>query len=183
MKDEDRRAPRRSGIRRLSRLLRPSSFILLVLAASACTERQQGEPVQDVEPERLVNTDLSFPKNPQRWVYVSARVSTDPKDPFPGFRVVVANPFGARAREERVSTSRGTKFAQFVYEPTQTSAGIAPGALRRVNVLVQDAERYASTGGWGYASFDGSERPIAVEPRTDCVVCHTSGPISALAGP
>ena len=168
-------------IRRSSQfIIHHSSYIILsFLLLAACTPRQEGERIEDVEPERLINTDLSYPKNPQRWAYVSAKVSTDPKDPFAGFRVVVANPFLAHALEEGRKTDRGAKYAQFVYETAQTPNGIAPGQLRRVNIVVQDPERYAATGGWGFASFDGLGRTIAIEPRNECIVCHTAGPVSA----
>jgi hypothetical protein len=185
MKDERSRAPRRFGIKVLARLLRkssfilhPSFFVLLLCLFPACTPQQQRERIEDVEPERLVNTELTFPKNPQRWAFVATRVSTDPKDPFAGYRVVVANPLAARAREENRATERGSKFAQFIYEPSHSTTGIAPGTLLRVNILVQDPEKYGATGGWGFASFDGAQLPISVEPRTDCMSCHTAGPLT-----
>jgi hypothetical protein len=169
--DEERMSARRR--RRVHSLF----VVMLFLIPAACTSQQQTERIEDVEPERLVNTDLSYPKNPQRWPYVGSRVSTDPRDPFPGFRVVVANPLAARAREENRTIERGAKYAQLIFQMIQTSGGISPGALERVNVIVQDSERYASTGGYGYASFDGAARPIAIEPRADCIVCHTTGPL------
>jgi hypothetical protein len=177
MKVEGSRVRRLSSIRARDRFLRRSSFVLVVLLFASCTERQQSERIQDVEPERLVGTDLTLPKNPQRWAYVGARVGTDPRDPFPGFRVVVANALAVRAREEGRRTERGAKFAQYVYEPSHSSAGIGQGALLRVNLIVQDSEKYASTGGWGFASFDGSGRSIPLEPGADCVVCHVDGPL------
>ena len=59
----------------------------------------------------------------------------------------------------------------------------APGELRRVNLLVQDPDRYAATGGWGYASYDGEGRPIPIDPKTDCMTCHASGPITSYLRP
>jgi len=160
----------------LRRRVHPLSFLLLMLLLG-CTPSQQAERIEDVEPERLLNTDLTYPKNPQRWPYLDARVVTDARDPFPGFRVVVVNPLAARAREENRTTERGAKYAQLIYALNQSSAGFGPGALERLNIIVQDSERYVSTGGYGYASFDGTARPIPVEPKTDCMICHTSGPL------
>lgn len=150
-----------------------------VLAVSgACTTHQEGERIVDLEPERQVNTDLTFPKNPRRWGFVATRVSTDPRDPFPGYHVVLANPFAARLREEGRTASRGIKLAQFVYDAQPDALGFATGELRRVNLLVQDPDRFGSTGGWGYASFDGAGHAIAVNAQTDCMVCHVAGPIT-----
>jgi hypothetical protein len=145
----------------------------------ACTPRQEGELPVDVEPERIVNTDLVFPKNTRRWAYVSSRVSTDARDPFPGYHVVLANPFVAQLREEGKTADRGIKLAQFVYEPKTDASGTVPGELRRVNLLVRDPDRYRTTGGWGFASYDGTGRPIAIEPATDCISCHPTGPVTA----
>ena len=64
-----------------------------------------------------------------------------------------------------------------------SAGGISPGELRRVNLVVQDPERYGATGGWGYASYDGAGRPIAIDPSADCMSCHTSGPITSYLGP
>ena len=145
---------------------------LAVLAVGACTPVQEGEPIVDVEPERQVSTELVFPKNPRRWAFVASRLSTDPRDPFAG-----------RLREEGRTASRGVKLAQFIHVPRQDEAGISPGDLRRVNLLVQDPDRYAATGGWGYASYDGEGRPIPIDPETDCMTCHTSGPITSYLRP
>jgi hypothetical protein len=94
--------------------------------------------------------------------------------------VVLANPFLAHLVEEGKESNRGAKLAQFVYEARTDASGVSPGELRRVNVLVQDPERYRDTGGWGFASFDGSGKPIQINPATDCRGCHTSGPVSSV---
>ena len=162
------------------RSVRSVACLLLACAlAAGCTTKQEGEPIADVEPERQINTDLTFPRNPHRWSFVSTRVSYDPDDVFAGYRVVLLNPFGARLREEGRRANRGIKLAQFVYEPHENAEGIEPGELRRVNLIVQDPERYASTGGWGYASFDGTGRPLPIVPSADCTSCHTAGPLTA----
>lgn len=180
------RAPEGTTFRRPRAFAR--FFVLGVVCAAAalaaCTERQEGAALTDIDPEREVSTDMSLPKNPRRWAYVSTRVVTDPHDPFAGYRIVVANPFSARMLEERKPVSRGMKLAQYIYEVKADAAGIQPGVLRRVNLLVQDPERYQETGGWGYASFDGDGRPIPIAPKADCIVCHANGPtIQLLIGP
>jgi len=152
---------------------------LLLALAAGCTARQEGKQIVDVEPERSINTDLVYPKNPQRWAYVSSRYEADPRDKFPGFRVVLANPFAARIKEEGQTAGRGIKLAQFVYEAKAEPGSVGPGELRRVNLLVRDPDRFAGTGGWGYASFDGTGRPIEIVPATDCTGCHTAGPITS----
>jgi len=159
--------------------LRLSAFVcVLLFCVAGCTPRQEAQEIVDLEPERQINTDLTFPKNPRRWAFVSTRVTGQPGEPFPGFQVVAANPFAARLLEEGKTADRGVKFAQFVYD-TQTGPMLfQPGELRRVNLLVQDPDRYAETGGWGYASYDGAGQSIAVNAATDCISCHKTGPIT-----
>ena len=130
----------------------------------------------DVESDRQINTDLSFPKNPKRWAYIASRHATGTADGFDGFRVVLANPFAARLLEEGRGAGRGLKFAQFIYEPVIEPNGVSPGRLARVNLMVLDPERYAASGGWGYASYDGTGREIPIDPANDCASCHESGP-------
>ncbi len=153
-------------------------FICGLLFFAGCAPKQEGDPIVDIEPERQINTDLTFPKNPRRWAYVGSRVSTDPHDPFAGYRIVLANPFAARLREEGKTANRGVKLAQQIYEVLPDATGFTPGQLVRVNLIVQDPERYASTEGWGYASYDATGRPISINAKTDCMSCHTSGPVT-----
>jgi cytochrome P460 len=59
-------------------------------------------------------------------------------------------------------------------QPDGNSAG--EGLRRGVGVMAKDSQRYASTGGWGYASFEGDSR---VDENTEaqkkaCFQCHVS---------
>lgn len=46
------------------------------------------------------------------------------------------------------------------------------GTPTNVQIMVKDAKRFASTGGWGYAQFtDG--KPAAIDPVKSCYSCHT----------
>jgi hypothetical protein len=48
------------------------------------------------------------------------------------------------------------------------------GTRRGIGVMVKDAKRYASTGGWGYASFKGDSKVdhTTAEQRKTCFACH-----------
>lgn len=165
---------RRSKARRF--FLRCAAFGLALSPLAGCTPKQEGELLVDIESDRQINTDLSFPKNPKRWAYIASRYATGTVDGFDGYRVVLANPFAARLLEEGRSADRGLKFAQFIHEPILEPSGVAPGRLVRVNLMVLDPERYVATGGWGYASYDGAGHEISIQPSSDCVACHQSGP-------
>jgi len=55
----------RGSAARLAGLCR-SVFLCALVSFAACAHKQEGERIVDVEPERQVNTDLAFPKNPHR---------------------------------------------------------------------------------------------------------------------
>ncbi len=50
------------------------------------------------------------------------------------------------------------------------------GARRGVGVMVKDSQRYASSGGWGYGSFDRDSRTqkLTRQERQACFQCHVS---------
>ena len=65
-----------------------------------------------------------------------------------------------------------------VYEllETQEKDGVvSEGEVRRVDVMVKDPERNASTGGWGFERFRGSDPTNGIltdSVRTTCFQCH-----------
>jgi len=54
------------------------------------------------------------------------------------------------------------------------SGGGKEGERRLVGVMVKDSKRYASTGGWGFGSYDGGSRENQLDSaaRTACFACH-----------
>jgi hypothetical protein len=54
------------------------------------------------------------------------------------------------------------------------SGGGKEGERRLVGVMVKDSTRYASTGGWGFGSFDGAtlENQLDAAARRACFACH-----------
>lgn len=46
------------------------------------------------------------------------------------------------------------------------------GTPTNVQLMVKDTNRFASTGGWGYAQFSDGE-PAAIDPAKSCYSCHT----------
>lgn len=48
------------------------------------------------------------------------------------------------------------------------------GPRRGVGVMVKDRQRYATTGGWGFASFEGDSKTdkLNAEARNACFQCH-----------
>ncbi len=73
--------------------------------------------------------------------------------------------------------AEGSIFAdEFLELHGSESGGAREGPRRGVGVMAKDSQRYASTGGWGYASFDpGSQEDRTPETlRKACFQCHTA---------
>ena len=52
------------------------------------------------------------------------------------------------------------------------------GERRFLDVMVKDAQRYKSTGGWGYEHFDRDDTTgrLSAEDRATCSACHSKAP-------
>lgn len=59
---------------------------------------------------------------------------------------------------------------------TKESAGITTeAARRRIDVMVKNNQRYATTGGWGFEQFKGdsqTERLVTADGAAKCFACH-----------
>jgi hypothetical protein len=52
------------------------------------------------------------------------------------------------------------------------SSSAVPGHTARIQFMVKNKRKFASTGGWGYLIFDGEGKVLAKNPVTDSVACH-----------
>ena len=72
----------------------------------------------------------------------------------------------------------GTIFADDVHEFSVKDGASVEGAKKFVTVMVKDAKKYASTGGWGFQVWVGGDPskpqvPDAAHAITACFACHT----------
>jgi hypothetical protein len=60
---------------------------------------------------------------------------------------------------------------------TRESAGMTTeGPRRRIDVMLKDSKRYATTGGWGFEQFKGdsqTDRMVTAEIAAKCFACHS----------
>jgi hypothetical protein len=70
----------------------------------------------------------------------------------------------------------GAIIAEEMLEWLSTSTGAKEGQRRLIGVMVKDNQRYTSTGGWGYGSFDDGSRidKLDAKARETCHQCHVS---------
>ena len=72
----------------------------------------------------------------------------------------------------------GTIFADDVHEFSMKDDAAVEGAKKFVTVMVRNAKKYASTGGWGFQVWLGGDPSKPQVPDADhaivaCFVCHT----------
>jgi hypothetical protein len=136
-------------------------------------------------------SDISvpFPKGYHKWVHVKSTIVTAQNGVFtkqPCEKGCVGGIFHFYANEKAMEGYRTGKFpdgavlADDLHEIAAAPNGgtfTPEGALRGVGVMVKDSQRYSSTGGWGFESFDpGNEAVGALTPqqKQDCFTCHVA---------
>ncbi|WP_291911996.1 heme-binding domain-containing protein [Chitinophaga sp. CB10] len=92
-------------------------------------------------------------------------------------RVMYANPIAMQAiRNKQINPwPDGAIIAKVVWEKVRDKDGIIqPGKFLNVQYMVRNAERYETTGGWGYAKFETpalKPSPTLLEAQS-CASCH-----------
>lgn len=93
-------------------------------------------------------------------------------------RVITGNPIAVKAIREGHTNPwpDGATFAKIAWAQTLDSSGeIHAGAFKQVEFMIRDREKYAVTGGWGWARWVGTSlKPYgrAASFTTECMNCH-----------
>lgn len=150
----------------------PSKLIplSLLLIALAC-------PVHAESTVQPAPNGITLPDGYQNWRLISSSYREDNKT----LRVILGND---KAVEAALSGRTnpwpdGAILGKLVWKEArhpQWPAAIIPGELSHIEFMIKDHEKYAETGGWGYARWRG----MALEPygqdaafAQECVACHT----------
>jgi cytochrome P460 len=140
-------------------MLSPIAVLIISLALSA----QVNEP--------------SFPKEFRRWVHVKSVLVGPQSAAFAtegGIHHIYAN-------EKALEGYNSGKFPDgsvIVYDLLETkevAGNIIEGQTRRVDVMVKQSERFASTGGWEFMSFPGDDHTggnLTAARQAMCAGCH-----------
>ena len=140
---------------------RPSRIAVVLLLAAGAARAIAAEP-----------TPVVLPKDFRTWTHVRSMVVTDPDEGMYGFHDVYAN--AAALKELRsgkgASYPDGATFVVSIAEVKKEKGTVSAGAKQRDVVQVKD-RRAKETGGWRYASFDPSGKPLKVEVAS-CAACH-----------
>ena len=123
---------------------------------------------------------LKIPTGFDHWFLVNSMVIT--KDSplsasIGGIHHIYVNDVGlARLKKGGVTPyPDGTIFVDDVRDFTVVEGVYTQGSRKAIPVMLKDATKYASTGGWGFQAWAGGDpnKPLATDPVKACFECHT----------
>jgi hypothetical protein len=148
---------------------------IIILGVLSTMFLPQASPAIAAEPaEKAVSPifGIAVPGGYRDWTLIAVSHRTDNKDEL---RAVLGNPAAAKAlRKGTLPLPDGAMLAKLAWkrEPMPEFPGaFKPGAPPRIEFMVKDSKKYASTGGWGFARFiDG--KPAGEADHKTCFPCH-----------
>jgi hypothetical protein len=126
-----------------------------------------------------------YPEGYRHWTFLHSSMVPPTFDAFkklPCEKPCMAGIFHFYANDKAMAGLRtgsyadGAILAEEMLEWLSTSTGAKEGQRRVVGVMVKDSQRYSSTGGWGYGSFDEGSRvdKLDAKMREACHQCHVA---------
>jgi Cytochrome P460 len=123
---------------------------------------------------------LEIPGDWQHWYLVNSMVITKDSplsSTIGGLHHIYVNSIGFPRLEKGGSTPYpdGTIFFDDVRDFALADGSYTQGGRKAFTVMVKDAKKYASTGGWGFQAWAGGDpkKPLATDPVKMCFACHT----------
>ena len=126
--------------------------------------------------EKQPGASVPYPDGYRDWTHVKSGVISATHRNFAnsgGFQHVYANAQGMAGYRAR-NFPEGSVVVVDWLEMRDTAGAFVEGKRRRVDVMVKDSARFASTGGWGFQRFMGdSKTDLAASPTPQqCFACH-----------
>jgi hypothetical protein len=120
---------------------------------------------------------VAYPLDYRNWVHVKTML-VGPQSPFftsgGGIHHIYAN--GKAMEGYKTGTFPDGAILVFDLLDTKETDGVTiEGPRQRIDVMVKDAQRFPTTGGWGFERFLGdskANRPLTEEHRGQCFSCH-----------
>ena len=121
---------------------------------------------------------LSFKKieGYEKWQVAAAHWRKDKNE----LRYVMVDPKSEKAFQKGEKLREGAIIVKIGWSTKPMSAfadGIEADKIQRVEYMIKDSKKFASTGGWGYARFvktaDGSYKAWGGDAN-ECYACHTA---------
>lgn len=120
---------------------------------------------------------IEFPKDYKNWQLISSSHREDNQS----LRVIVGNEVAVKAARENKTNPwpEGTILGKIVWKETRHKnweKAIVPGEFVHVEFMLKDSQKYAPTGGWGFARWKGTDlKPYGQDANfvQECFGCHT----------
>ncbi|MGE5247917.1 MAG: cytochrome P460 family protein [Verrucomicrobiota bacterium] len=114
---------------------------------------------------------VTIPKGYRDWRVVAPSQRDDTDE----IRVILGNDIAIKAfRENTLPFPDGTILAKLAWKRVPSPEfpkTFIPGVAPRIEFMVKDSKKYASTGGWGFGRFiDG--KPADAKVHATCFPCH-----------
>jgi hypothetical protein len=126
----------------------------------------------------LLVCGAAYPDGYRGWVHVRTGL-IGPQSPafanYGGMHHIYAN---AEAEKGLVSGKfpDGAVLVFDLLDVKESNGNTTEGARKKIEIMVKDSQRYASTGGWGFERFvgDGREPVLTDTEKSQCFACHQS---------
>jgi hypothetical protein len=122
---------------------------------------------------------VPYPTGYRQWAHVSSGLVGPQAPGFAangGIHHIYTNNKGLEGYRTGQFPDGSVLVADFL-ETKENNGITTEGARRRIDVMVKDSKRYATTGGWGFEQFRGdsqTDRLVTAEGAAKCFACHAT---------
>ena len=121
--------------------------------------------------------DIQPPTGYRRWFHVNTMIIDKASPLFPplgGMHNVYVNSIGEEALKKGGPYPDGSMFVTDLHEFTVQDGSYVEGPRKGLAVMVKDATKFASAGGWGFQLWDRGDpnKPVVTDAATQCFECH-----------
>lgn len=123
---------------------------------------------------------LTIPAGFHHWYLVNSMIVTKDSaifDEIGGLHHIYVNSVGfpRLTKGGAAPYPDGAVFTDDVREFSLADGSYSQGSRKAIAVMVKDAKKYESTGGWGFQVWAGGDpkKPLATDPVKMCFACHT----------
>jgi Cytochrome P460 len=121
--------------------------------------------------------DIKPPSGYRHWFHVNTMVVDKASplfDGLGGMHNVYVNTTGEAALKKGGPYPNKSMFVTDLHDFTIADGSYVEGARKGIAVMVKDAKKYASTGGWGFQFFVGGDpkMPAVTDAAKQCFGCH-----------
>lgn len=124
-----------------------------------------------------VDETSSFPKEFRKWAHVKSVLVGPQSNAFAtegGIHHIYANDKALEGYNSGKFPD-GSVLVYDLLEIKEVAGNTIEGQTRRVDVMIKQSERYASTGGWEFMSFSGKDQnngKLTAGRQATCAGCH-----------